>query len=320
MSQPEMELDNDVEHDGDDAVLDQLAERRKTQDEPEAEKAPDTEQDEGGAEQEADEEQDGDGADADEDPEFDLGDLKAKKSEILAWKAGEMKDADYRRKTAEAAEAKRHAQAIAERVELERTHYVNHLDTLIDQMQAELIGDQQALAQLAIENPNEWVVQNAYFTQRANKFQQAVQERQVLGQRQQEEAERRQNDWMDREREAALSKLPAWRDDKVRNAELQGMTELLEQAGFGDNEMSPFLDHRALLILRDAWQAKVRAAARGTVKNKQVQSKPPAAIRPGAESHTSQPSQDEYKALQKKARSGREDDILALMAAKRRNA
>jgi len=40
----------------------------------------------------------------DDDPEIDFGDFKLKKSEA---KAGYMKDADYRRKTAEVAEAKR---------------------------------------------------------------------------------------------------------------------------------------------------------------------------------------------------------------------
>src|SRR3546814_18649337 len=53
-----------------------------------------------------------------------------KKSEILAWKAGEMKDADYRRKTAEAAEAKREVLAERERIEQERSHYANHLDVV----------------------------------------------------------------------------------------------------------------------------------------------------------------------------------------------
>src|SRR3546814_9263310 len=59
-----------------------------------------------------------------------------KKSEILAWKAGEMKDADYRRKTAEAAEAKREVLAERERIESERSHYANHLDVVLGSLQA----------------------------------------------------------------------------------------------------------------------------------------------------------------------------------------
>lgn len=45
-----------------------------------------------------------------------------------------MKDADYRRKTAEAAEAKREAQAERERIAVERSHYANHLDTVLNSL------------------------------------------------------------------------------------------------------------------------------------------------------------------------------------------
>lgn len=82
-----------------------------------------------------------------------------------------MKDADYRRKTAEAAEAKREAQAIAERVQQERSHYANQLDVFLQNLHTELVGDQAALAKLAVEDPAEWVAQNAAFQHRAAKFQ-----------------------------------------------------------------------------------------------------------------------------------------------------
>ena len=175
-SQPETELSEDVVNE-DTAILEQLARKRE---QAEAPSEPEVEGEEAATEAET---PDPEAPEVEDDPEIDLGDLKAKKSEILAWKQGEMKDADYRRKTAEAAEAKREAQAQYERVQQERTHYANQLDVLIGQLQTELVGDQQALAQLATKDPIEWVRQNATMQQKIQRFQRAVDERQAIVQR-----------------------------------------------------------------------------------------------------------------------------------------
>jgi hypothetical protein len=108
-------------------------------DEDEGEEAPEPEEEEAESE-ESDEESE------DDDPEIDLGDIKVKKSEL---KAGYMKDADYRQKTAAAAEAKRHAESIAAQAQAEREYYANHLDVTLGRLQSQLIGSQQELAQLA---------------------------------------------------------------------------------------------------------------------------------------------------------------------------
>lgn len=96
----------DGELSNDDAVLAHLMRKEEPAEEgAEAEEAAEQEETaeelEESAEPEAEEV-----AEEDEDPEIDLGEIKLKKSEL---KAGYMKDADYRRKTAEAAEVKREA-------------------------------------------------------------------------------------------------------------------------------------------------------------------------------------------------------------------
>lgn len=148
----------------------------------------------------------------DDDPEIDLGEIKLKKSEL---KAGYMKDADYRRKTAEAAEAKREAQAVQERVQQERSHYANHLDVVLHNLQTQLVGDQAALAQLAQTDPASWVAENAKFQQRYADYQTAIRERQALGQRQQADSEAQLAEWAKGERETLAKKLPQWSDPAV---------------------------------------------------------------------------------------------------------
>lgn len=310
-SQPETELTEEIQGDDDAAVLEQLA-RKREQAAEEGEETP--EQGEETTEPEEPEELEVE--EVNEDPEIDLGDMKVKKSEL---KAGYMKDADYRQKTAEVAEAKRNAQALQERVEQERTHYANHLDALIGQLQTELVGDQQALAQLAATDPAEWVRQNAQYQHRFQRFQQALGERQVIEQRAKEESERKHGDYVRQNAEALHAKLPEWRDEALKTKELSEMESFLRQNGVSDDDMPTFLNHRVYLIARKAWQAEKRDAARVAAKDKQVKQAPPKPLKAGAPQSETQAT-DAYKEAQKRARSGKEEDLMALLAAKRRNA
>ncbi len=315
-SQPETELSGTEDLNEDNAILEQLARKREAaQEGAEVEDEPEVEAEE--AEDEPEEE-----AEVDDDPEYDLGEVKAKKSEILAWKQGEMKDADYRRKTAEAAEAKRQAQALQERVEQERGHYANQLDALIGQMQTELIGDQQALAQLAAVDPAEWVRQNAIYQQKSQKFQQAIGERQVIEQRTREQAESKRGEWITSQVAALQEKLPHLRDQGALQQELADMDAYLRRQGYTDGDMELFIDHRAYMVARQAWQAELKQAARASVKDKQVKQPPPKAIKAGAAQPETRAT-DAYKEAQRRAKSGKEEDLMALLAAKanmRRNA
>lgn len=315
-SQPETELTEEATLNEDDAVLEQLA-RKREQPTEEGEEAEQEQEEAAVAEEGQEESEEPVAEEVEEDPEIDLGDIKVKQSEL---KAGYMKDADYRQKTAAAAEANRQAQALQERVEQERTHYANHLDALIGQLQTELVGDQQALAQLAATDPAEWVRQNAQYQQRFQRFQQALGERQVIEQRAKEESERKHGDYVRQNAEALHAKLPEWRDEGLKSKELSEMESFLRQNGVNDDDMPTFLNHRVYLIARKAWQAEKRDAARIAAKDKQVKPAPPKPLKAGAAPQPETQASDAYKDAQKRARSGKEEDLMALLAAKRRNA
>jgi hypothetical protein len=238
----------------------------------EGEDAPEQE-DEESEEEETEESED------DEDPEIDFGDFKVKKSEA---KAGYMKDADYRRKTAEVAEAKREAQAISERAQAERSHYANHLDAVLGRLQTQLIGDQRQLAELAQSDPAAWVAENAKFQQRYADYQAALAERQALGQRQQQAELASQTEYIRNEQKLLQEKLPEWNDHKVKTAESQGIAQFLLDRGYTQEDLAALQDHRALLIVRDAWKATQAAQARVTAQTKQAKPQPGTVIKPGA--------------------------------------
>lgn len=237
----------------------------------------------------------------DDDPEIDLGDIKLKKSEL---KAGYMKDADYRRKTAEAAEVRRAAEAERAQVRQEREYHANQLDVLIHGLQSQLVGDQQALAQLAETDPAEWVKQNSAFQQRYAQYQQAIQERQTLANRMTAEQEREVNDWRQEQRKLLQEKLPEWRDTKKAEAEQRIVAEYLLKEGYEANEIGELFDHRALIVARKAALYDQLQAA----KAKQTQT-PPKPVKPGV-AQSAKPQNSAYQeALAQARKSGRPEDI-----------
>ena len=221
-----------------------------------------------------------------------------------------MKDADYRRKTAEVAEAKRQTQALAEQVAAERTQRANQLDVFLESLHGELIGDQQALAELAASDPAEWVRQNSAFQLRAQRFNEALQHRQSLQHQIDADAERKQQEWRKSQRELLTQKIPEWSDSSKAAAEQRQIAEYAIGLGYEPSELSELFDHRALLVLRDAARYAQAEAARKAAKAKQV-NEPHKPVKPGAaKSPQDQGQRTAYQeALAKARKTGRTEDI-----------
>lgn len=228
-----------------------------------------------------------------------------------------MKGADYSRKTAEAAEAKREAQAVQARIQQERSHYANHLDVVLNGLQTQLIGDQAALAKLAQEDPAAWVAENAKFQQRYAHYQQAVHERQALAQRQSGDEEAQQREYVREQREILSQKLPEWRDKTVAERETREIAEYLLKQGYSEDELNTLQDHRALLITRDAAKWQQHVASLASAKAKQAPKEPAKTLKPGAANQNQQSNNAYQDALKRARRSGREEDVMAVLAARR---
>jgi len=109
--------------------------------------------------------------------------------------------------------------------------------------------------------------------------------------------------------------LPDWRDSTKRGAEQREIAQHLISLGYSPDELNSLTDHRAVLIARKAmlWD---RAQA---VKSKQAQEvkTPPKAIKPGtANSPTNAKQQQVQQLAQRAKRTGRDDDVLALLMAR----
>lgn len=307
MSQPETpEL---APQGGDDSAFNALLNRPAPK--PEGDEAPEDDE----PQDDADAQDDPGGGEeppADDDPEveWEAGGkaFKVKSSEL---RAGYMKDADYRQKTAEVAEQRRHAEALASQIAQERQQAASQLDVFIASLQKELLGSQPDPTLIDVD-PQEFLRQQAGYQQRANQFQAALQHRQAVQGRIDAETSRQQEEYVKEQTAALMDKLPAWRDEATRGKESAEIAEYLREIGYSNDELQMLSDHRALLIARDAAKFRTLQAA----KSKQA---PPAigkTVKPGASRPDSSSSARYDAAIAKARKTGDPDDIMRAIALK----
>lgn len=110
---------------------------------------------------------------------------------------------------------------------------------------------------------------------------------------------------MDAETAALVAKLPEWRNSEKAAAEKQAIArELLETYGFNQAEVGALMDHRMVMVARDA--AAYRALQKGKAEHvKQVRAAPPV-VKPGAAPKAEQGKAEFNKQRQELRKLGRE--------------
>lgn len=306
MSQPNAELDNA----GDDSAMSLLMNRpdpAKGASAPEEEE----EEDQLAEEEESDDPEQPETVD-EEDPEeeWESGGekFKVKKSEL---RAGYMKDADYRRKTAEVADQRRMVETFAQQLAQERQQAANQLDVFLGALHRDLIGSQPD-PKLIEEDPQEFLRQQSAYQVRVQQFQGALAQRQAVQQRDTAEQQRQQAEYQRKQDQKLVEAIPAWKDSKVRTQESADIAVYLQSLGYTPQELNDLNDHRAMLVARDAAKYRQLQAAKG----KQV---PPAAgkpVKPGA-ARPGSSSQTRYDdALAKARKTGRPEDVVRVLMQK----
>ena len=228
--------------------------------------------------------------------------IKVTQSELIA---GYQKDADYRQKTSALAEQRKQLEAHTQRIALERQYAATQLDVLIGSLHKQIVGDQQQLATLIESDPQEYLRQQRAMSDRAAQLQQAINERQALQGRVNADEQAKANEWRKQEADKLLDKLPHWRDEKKRAAESEQIAAYLNDLGYTAEELGGLVDHRALLVARDAakWRAQQRA------KSKQAPTATGKVVKPGA-ARADNPTNSRYvDALAKARKTGRPEDI-----------
>lgn len=274
MSQPNPELSTPGLGEGQEegSIDDIAADMGEGDDQPEDDDEP---ADNGGADEHADPDAEGH-EDDDPEEEWEAGGkkIRVKRSEL---RAGYMKDADYRQKTAELADQRRAVEQHAQAIQQERQQAANQLDVYLQALHRELIGTQPDQS-LIESDPQEYLRQNALHQQRTAQFQQALQHRQALAGRMSADEQRQRAEWQQGEAKKLQQALPTWSDPKVRERESAEIAEYLGGMGYTQDEMGELVDSRALLVARDAAMYRKQLAA----KAKQQKTDPGRTVRPGA--------------------------------------
>lgn len=244
------------------------------------------------------------GADDDPEEEWEVGgqQFKVKKSEL---RAGYMKDADYRAKTAKVADQQRTLDAFANHLATERQQAANHLGVFIQTLQQELVGSQPD-SRLIDSDPQEYMRQQVLHGERVQKLNQAMGHRQALQQQHADAQAQRAQIRHQEERELLATAVPEWRNKDVRSKELHELGNYLVGRGFTAEEVTTTTDHRVVLLARDAakWQQLQQARAK---TNKPPLPKP---VRPGA-SGQSNPNSITQRAKERLSRNPNDSDALA---------
>jgi len=244
---------------------------------------------------------------ADEDPEFEV-EVAGEKSRVKLseLRAGYMKDADYRRKTAEVAEQRRQVEQVAQHIVQKQQAAANQLDVFLGALHKELIGSQPD-ASLIDSDPQEFMRQQAAYNTRAQQFQQALQQRQAIQAQQEQEQQRRMTEVVQAEQQRLLDAAPELRDEKQRVAALNGVAQLLTSIGYTQEELSQLVDHRALLVALKAAKFDQLQAA----KAKQAPPEVRRTVRPGAAAAGAQPNAQKLKFREQLKRDPNNLDAIA---------
>ncbi|KJZ41533.1 hypothetical protein VC33_00285 [Pseudomonas fluorescens] len=194
---------------------------------------------------------------------------------------GYQRQSDYTKKTMEAAEQRKTADAVVQQAQQERQEYHSKLERMAAQLEGALEQQSQIDWNALIESdPVEYLKQQQLFQQRQALYQQNAQERQKLAQQFQHEQAQAHQSYLAEQQDNLLAKLPDWKDDAKAAAEKTAISKFLQEQGFEAEDISSIADHRHVIVARKAMLYD-QLMAKANVQAKKVQEAPQRVVKPG---------------------------------------
>lgn len=227
-------------------------------------------------------------------------------------KNGYQRQSDYTKKTMEAAEQRKVAEAEVQKATQERQAYAANLQRMQAQLEVAL-QDQQNINwnELLNTDPQEYLKQKHLFEQRQAALQQTFAEQHQLGQVMQAEEQARHQDYLKQQQDELLAKLPEWKDAKKAQAEKLAIRSYLIEQGYAEQMVDNLAEANMVVTARkamlfDQMMAKAKAAEKKVATLPQKVEKPGTGANPSLDRRTS--------AFQKLSKSGRVEDAAAVFA------
>lgn len=164
-------------------------------------------------------------------------------------KAGELRQADYTRKTQELAEQRKAVEAERQRIGQERAQYAQQLQGVMFALQQEKPPNWD---ELLATDPTAYLQERHKWEQKAQAFQQAQQQLAYVNHVQQQEQQQHLAAFVSQQGQQMLDAVPEWKDEAKREAEHKNIRSALQKAGFRDEELNQIYDHRMLVVARKA--------------------------------------------------------------------
>lgn len=198
---------------------------------------------------------------------------------------GYQRQSDYTKKTMEAAEQRKTADAETQKAQQERQEYHSKLQRMAVQLEGAIEQQSQIDWPALLESdPVEYLKQQHLYQQRQALYQQNAQERQNLVQLHQNEQAQAHQSYLAKQQEDLLAKLPDWKDDAKAAAEKTAISKFLQEQGFEAEDISSIADHRHVIVARKAMLYD-QLMAKANVQAKKVQEAPQRVVKPGVTSN-----------------------------------
>lgn len=227
-------------------------------------------------------------------------------------KNGYQRQADYTRKTMEAAEQRRAAEAERSQALQERQAYAANLQKMQAQLEGALQQQQQTnWEELLQSDPVEYLKQQHQAQARQAQLSQVYAEQQRVAALQQAEAQQAHLRHLQAQQEDLLAKLPEWRDEAKSKAEKVAIRDYLAQQGYEPDAINNIADARAVILARkamlyDQMVGKASAAAKKVATLPTKVERPGMGDNPGLDRRSS--------AYQRLSKTGKAEDAAALFA------
>ncbi len=171
---------------------------------------------------------------------------------------GYSRESDYTKKTMDLSNQRKEVESLQDNLKKEfeavkssRDQYAQQLDVLSKNLKQEENIDWENLYQ---DNPAEYVRKKAESDKRKETLQLAQQEQQRIQQEKRSEQEKVYQDYILNERKILAEKLPVYAD-KNKGAEFtKRLSNFAKESGYSDQEIDMMVDHRAVLLLADAYR------------------------------------------------------------------
>lgn len=238
--------------------------------------------------------------------------VELSKAELADYYKNGLRQADYTKKTMEAAEQRKAAEAETAKAREEREQYARGLNQANAVLAAQLQErTTEQWNELARTDPAQWVLERNLYEQRHAAYQHNQAQLQQLEHRSKAEAEQAQRAYLSQQQEALLAKLPEWKDESKAKADQAQIAKYLAEQGFESDLIQGIQDHRMVLVARDAMRyrdmvAKAQAAA------KQVKTLPGKVERPGG--GETNPLDGRTTAMKQLAKSGSVRDAAVVLS------